>query len=475
MQCPNCGTELKETERFCKNCGTSRHKEEPREYKNDGSFQRRGIKKFVKKRIKPLIGANAIIISTSLLLIILPYIFENNMGNHNFIVFPIFLLLSSLIFVFGTIGIFGASLDVSRGQKLKVIDVFKRPFRTSHKIILAILCVLEKMLYIVVLIIPLISIPFVFKTILLTIIIYCVPIIIIIIIMFLDDNIPKERKQVFSVISSAFYLTGENKVEFYAMIFSFGGWILLEFGFMGLFLFSLVNLSQIGILVSLLIISVLYIFYIPYLFGSIANLYCTWTEEESFEGQKGLSNNLVVFIGSAIVIIIVLGTSMLTSWFPKADFGNQILDYMQYDINATEFEIGNEESTIIIDIPKGYKLEKLRNENEATLDGEYDYINYWYSGYLTAEEQYKKDMEDEKNREKEACTYNYEEFYLTVDNRNIKVYSATEYCNENISNKYSYSVKMYYPLDNNNTLKVSLDSFEKPISKDNLQKFINIK
>lgn len=476
MRCPNCGIELKDTDRFCSNCGASIYKEEdPTKYKDDGSSKRRGIKKFVKQHIKPLMGANTIIILASLLLLVAPFIYSNITENHNHTVNYIFIILSCLVFIFGTLGIFGSSLDISRGEKLKVIDIFKRPLQTSHKIILSIYLILAFVFIFATRIFSLIPIFFVYKLIIWIGVIFFLPIIIVITIIILDNKIPKEYKRIWSLQPLAMHVIRGHRIEFYAMLSSLGGWILLETVFMGLFIFALINLSRVGVIISLLLIVILYIFYIPYLFGSIANLYRTWTEEDSFEGSTGLSNNLVTFIGGAVVTIIALCTSMLVAWLPKSNFGDMILDYMQYDMNATEFKIGNEENSITVAIPEGYNIERIRNEDDATLESDDEYIHYWYSGYSSPAERYQSDLEDDKKYENEECTYNYEEFSLTVGNKTIPAYSQTEYCSEQISNQYLYHVDIYYPVDNGGTLIVSLTNFERPFQKDNLQKFLNIK
>lgn len=476
MRCPNCGIELKDTDRFCSNCGASIYKEEdPTKYKDDGSSKRRGIKKFVKQHIKPLMGANTIIILASLLLLVAPFIYSNITENNNQTVNFIFIILSFFVFIFGTLGIFGSSLDISRGEKLKVIDIFKRPFQASHKIILAILLIVADVISLAVKFFSFIPIFVVFKIVVLIAIIFFLPIIIVMIIIHLDNKIPKENKGILSALSLAMHVIRGHSIEFYAMLSSLGGWILIETVFMGLFIFALINLSQVGVVISLLLIAILYIFYIPYLFGSIANLYRTWTEEDSFDGSTGLSNNLVTFIGGAVVTIIALCTSMLVAWLPKSNFGDMILDYMQYDMNATEFKIGNEENSITVAIPDGYNIERIRNEDDATLESDDEYIHYWYSGYSSPAERYQSDLEDDKKYEKEKCTYNYEEFSLTVGNKTIPAYSQTEYCSEKKSNQYLYHVDIYYPVDNGGTLIVSLTNFERPFQKDNLQKFINIK
>ena len=253
MKCPNCNAELNKNDRFCMNCGASIYNEDdPTKYKDDGSSQRRGIKKFVKSNIKPLIVANAITILMSLLLLILPFIFDYYMENSNAKLTFLFTFLSALMFILGTVGILGTSLDISRGEKLKVVDIFKKPFKTSHKILLTFLLLLLYLMSLAFRLSALIPISLIYKVIVVILILLFLPGFVTSIIIFLDNKVPKENKSIFVIIPNAFLIAWKHIIEFYAMILSLGGWLILETIFLGFFIFALINVWKFWILISLL-------------------------------------------------------------------------------------------------------------------------------------------------------------------------------------------------------------------------------
>lgn len=473
MKCPNCNAELNKNDRFCMNCGASIYNEDdPTKYKDDGSSQRRGIKKFVKSNIKPLITANAITILMSLLLLILPFIFDYYMESSNVRLTFLFTFLSALIFILGTIGILGTSLDISRGEKLKVVDIFKKPFKTSHKILLTFLLLLLYLMSLAFRLSALIPISLIYKVIVVILILLFLPGFVTAIILFLDNKVPKENKSIFVIIPNAFLIAWKHIIEFYAMLLSLGGWLILETIFLGFFIFTLINDWKFWILISLLLMAILYIFFIPYFFGSLVNLYRTWIGEDDFEASKGLSNNFVTFVGGSIVVVIVLITSMLSTWLPKSDLGEKILDYIEYDVNKTEINL-TVDKTITLNIPKGYMLERGYDENSATIENDEIRARYNYNGYRTLEENYKESLEDEKFFNNERCSNNYEEFEVNINNQTVKTYSKIEDCSDKGEGPIKYEVNMFYPIGNN-TLEIKLSS-ETPIKKTDLEKFIDLK
>ena len=473
MKCPNCNAELNKNDRFCMICGASVYNEDdPTKYKDDGSSQRRGIKKFVKSNIKPLVVANAITILMSLLLLILPFVFDYYIKSINATLTFLLILLSMLIFILGTIGILGTSLDVSRGEKLKVVDIFKKPFKTSHKILLAFLLLLLYIMSLAFRLSTLIPISLIYKIIVVIIILLFLPSFVTSIIIFLDNKIPKENKSIFVIIPNAFFLSWTHIIEFYAMILSLGGWLIVEMVFFGFFILGLINAWEFWVILSILLMAILYIFFIPYFFGSLVNLYRTWTGEDEFEDSKGLSNNFITFVGGSIVVVIVLITSILSLWLPKSDLGEKILDYIEYDVNKEEINF-TVDKTITLNIPKGYMLERGYDENSATIDNDEIRAIYSYNGYRTLEENYKETLEDEKYFDKDICSYNYEEFIININNQTVKAYSKIEDCSNSVKDQIKYDVNMFYPIGNN-TLKVSLSS-ETPIKKTDLEKFIDLK
>ena len=220
-------------------------------------------------------------------------------------------------------------------------------------------------------------------------------------------------------------------------------------------------------------------FFIPYIIGSLVNLYREWLGEETFDYKKqGLNNGSIIITVSSIILIIIIFTSMLIPWLPKSKLGDQILYYIEnfeYDLKAKEFTIGEEKNIVTFNIPKGYKLTKDSTSTSVDIENE-DYINYRYqdNSYTKIEEYYQNDIEYEKEKMKDRCQYDYEEFTLSINNKEIKAFSVEEKC-ENTTLDYNYTARIYYPINNKSSIEIWIDNYDKPYKQEELKKFLNIK
>ena len=377
--------------------------------------------------------------------------------------------------IFGNIGIFGVALDVSRGNPLEVTDTYKKSFKIAHKIILILFMAIYIVLRIVCQFIIFIPKLFILKLFVLGCFIYILPIITTMIITLMDDKYTGKKKiPLRDLWNETIELIRGRRNEYYGLIFSFAGWLFLETLVIGFCLVSLLTLPKIYSMIGLLIFAILYIFLIPYLVSSLVNLYRSWINEAEFKASKGLGNNSIIVIAITIIIIISLLINMLVLWLPKSKLGDQIIYYLEnldYDLKATEFKIGTGKNTITIVIPKGYKLDKDSDEYYADIDGENDYVNYSYSNYSDMETNYQNALEYDRKYKSQECTYNYEEFTLTINGKNIKAYNKESLCD--YSN--SYEINAYYPIDKESSLEISLLNFDHPYQQDDIKKFLNIK
>ena len=233
------------------------------------------------------------------------------------------------------------------------------------------------------------------------------------------------------------------------------------------------------LIISLLLLAVVYIIFIPYIIGSLVNLYREWLNEETFEFKgQGINNGVIIIVVSVIVLIILIFANMLVTWLPKSTLGDQILYYIEnfeYDLKAKEFTIGEGKNTVTFNIPKGYKLTKDSTSTLADIENE-DYITYKYqdNSYMNIEEYYQNEIEYEKERKQDNCKYDYEEFTLFINNKEIKAFSVEEEC-ENTTLNYNYTAKIYYPINDKSSIEIWINNYDKPYKKEELKKFIDIK
>ena len=481
MTCPNCGSKINPKDKYCDKCGAELNEPKNLFFQNaDSSAKRKGIKKFVKtKTLKPLIKANAYIILSIILIFAILYCFiayGHLSGKEISIVNIICIILSFTILIFGNVGIFGVALDISRGKHLEVTDIYKKSFKIAHKIIVIFLMAMYIVIRVVGQLILFFPNLFILKLLVIACIIYILPNITTMIIILMDNKYSSQEKLHLTILwnETQDMLRG-RRIEYYGLIFSFAGWLFLEILIIGFCLVSIFVLPKLCTIIGLLILAVLYIVFVPYLASSIVNLYRSWLNEETFESSKGISNILINFLTISIIIIITLLINMLIVWLPKSNLGDQIMNYidnLDYDLKAIDFEIGNGKNTITIIIPEGYKLKKDSDANFKDLDGEDMYVHYSYSNYLSMEENYKKSFTTDQKYKNEYCTYNFEEFELIINNQNVKAYNVKESCE---SNRITYEVKVYYPVDKEKSLEIWLISFDHPIQKEELEKFVNIK
>ena len=483
MRCPNCNFEINKKDTYCPHCG-----EEIRPLRNQvknawkDSKQRKGIKSFVKKNtLKKLVGVNLFIILSIFLIYIIDFIliYKLNIDTMSSFLTFITIILTFLLYVFGNIGIFAVALDISRKKQLNILNIYIKSFKASFKILIVILIAIYIILRIALIALYILPFLIIFNIALIICFILVLPIFTTTIIQLMDSNIPKEDKKVIRLWNEAIYLIKGHRIEYYGLLLSFAPYIILYLSALIILLISIISMNIYGLIISLFVLVLIYIIFIPYLASSLVNLYRKWLSEETFEYEKtGLNNGTIIIEVSTIAIVIIIFVNMLILWLPKSKLGDQIMYYIDnidYNLKAKEFTLGEGKNSVTFNIPRNYKLTKDSDSMSADLENE-DYIHYRYldNSYNNIDEHYKNDIEFDKETEKENCKYNYEEFELIIKSKTVKSFSIEESCKDTALN-YSYTAKMYYPINNKSSIEIWISNYDKPYKKEELKKFIDIK
>ena len=483
MRCPNCNFEINKEDIYCSNCGAeiSPLKNQIKNSWKD-SRQRKGIKSFVRKNtLKKLICANIFIILSIFLVYVIDYVLLEylKLENITYILVILTIILTFSFYIFGTIGIFALALDISRKKEFKILDIYKKSFKVSHKMLIVLLLAIYIIFRVSISVMFILPISVIFKLALIVCFILVLPIFTTTIIKLMDSNISKEDKKISILWNESIDLIKGHRIEYYGLLLSFAPYIILYF-LASFVLIATVIINNIYLLIiSFLLLALLYIVFIPYIIGSLVNLYREWLGEETFDYKKqGLNNGSIIITVSSIILIIIIFTSMLIPWLPKSKLGDQILYYIEnfeYDLKAKEFTIGEGKNIVTFNIPKGYKLTKDSTSTSVDIENE-DYINYRYqdNSYTKIEEYYQNDIEYEKEKMKDSCQYDYEEFTLSINNKEIKAFSVEEKC-ENTTLDYNYTARIYYPINNKSSIEIWIDNYDKPYKQEELKKFLNIK
>lgn len=484
MICPNCHNQVNKKDSYCPHCGAEL-KPTINQIKNTwtSSKERKAIKNFVKKKtLKPLIGAHFFIIFLIFLIYFIDTLILENInisdGARLFMGLAT-IFLTFFLLLFGGIGLFGVALDISRGQKLKLIDIYKKSVTISHKILITLFLGLYIIIRIITVIAFILPLPFIIKLGVIICLIFILPIITAVVIRLMDSNVPKKEKKASYLWNEAIIIIKGHRVEYYGLIFSFLFWILIEISsIIGALIFILAKNVQLS-LICLIIFAITYIIFTPYFASSLVNLYRFWLNEEKFETAKpGINNGTIIFAVSAFIIIVILSVNMLIDWLPKSKLGDKILYYIEnidYNLKATEFTVGENKNKITFKIPKNYKLTKDSNYEYAYLEGE-GYADYHYrdTTYFTIEENYQNSIESAKRTQNEKCSYNYEEFTLNINNKDVKAFTVEEKC-EQYTLDYTFEARLFYPINKNSNVEIWITNYKKPYTKDELKNFVDIK
>lgn len=348
MYCKKCGAENDAGAKFCCKCGASLgESEEVTKVSKDTNFEkehdsifRKALKRSAKSKPKgALCGMIGFQIGMSVILFLIMFLSiglavangDFNAGSvlafSGLIILCIFLYFICSMVI--SVGMMKSSLAISRDESVTFGSAFKGMFKDFNCSLKAIGGILLYSIGTGVLS----CVPIVGTIVALILQVYLLPVMVCFVYMTLD---PKCKDMSMSdVLHKSMELVNGHRVEFYGLMFSFIGWMLL----------------------GALTLGLLYIWLMPYMMLAMANWYLALNGEANFtEGEKGLSNVAVIAITvvSYFVFIFVMIFVVFTLIFTS-------------DISSDELEdkVNNFTSDLIDD---AYDYDDTRN-SDSLKDG----------------------------------------------------------------------------------------------------------
>ncbi len=304
MYCKKCGAKNEADAKFCTECGTSLEEVEKvvenvsktEEKKHDSIF-RRALKKSAKDKNKGalygMVGIQIALVVVLFLFMLLPFGVSTLNGDFNagsvfyFIgLMFLFIIIYFIATMIISVGMMKASLSISRGESVTFGNAFKGMFQNFSSSLKAIGGILLYSIGIGILA----WIPFIGGIAALILQVYFLPVVMVFIFTALDSK--SKDMSMSEMLHKSMELVNGHRVEFYGLMFSFIGWMLL----------------------AILTFGLLYIWLVPYMMVTMSNWYLSLNGETSYtDGEKGLSN--IAIIGIAVISYLVFIFAMIMVLF----------------------------------------------------------------------------------------------------------------------------------------------------------------
>ena len=452
MYCRKCGKEIIENSTFCNHCGTKIKA-------NDSSAA--GIRKAIKENARKLSKGKLaigifIIFIYSVFVTYITYdlagasILEDILPIEYEIASEFLIGIVSAFFMFG---ITIMSINIVRGKKAKVDDIFSKPLKDKKSLlyyfisyfILIVISLLSTFLISLmdidfswVLMIPLLII--------LCMYIYIYPLFDMAFHLCADDEYKK--KSFATTLKDASKIIKGHRVEYYAMLLSFTGWILL----------------------SILTFGILLIWVYPYMILSVTNLYRRWKGEVTFESdEKGMSNEAVIgttvgiFVGAIFLLFCFIA---VVDEYEEYDTYDQIEEDVNFDGYAN---LKEDEVNISFKVPYGfepYDTKEGSHKEYTNEDGDYIYyyLAYTYSSFYETEKKIAKETWEE-----DYTKIKMNEYSIRINNLNINAFSI-DYKEDGYDYRVTYA---FYPVNEDYTAVIVLGI--EGINKNNLSKYLKVR
>ncbi len=283
MYCKKCGVQNPDDAKFCISCGEQLEvdkEENTMDFIKKEMVDLSIIRKSVKAKAKSSTKSPLIITLVLMILLALLGVF---VSISNIEVGSFYILLFTIFLLFVLFGMVKASLNISRGEQIEFMDVIKNSFKNPScffkyfliaiifNFILGMLTVIPLFGFIIAIVAE----------------IYLTPVLVMY--MYKAADPKTEDKSISGMVKSSMELVKGHRVEFYGLMISFFGWILLSFITLGIAL----------------------LWVIPYVSISFANFYRYLNKEEKYiDAEKGLSNGIIIALGIlgyiAFIVIIVI-------------------------------------------------------------------------------------------------------------------------------------------------------------------------
>ena len=286
MFCTKCGTKLEENSKFCHNCGQMTNVKPVKIDARKSGGIRKAIKKDAISRNKNILMlATLLILAGSFIFSFITEIYYTISSLETLA--TVIEILVTIVISFVGFGLIGAAIEISRGNEITLYNVFAKPFKNIKNIILYYLLIILVIVgYIILLLIPILNIMVIMASFIAIpiLLVYFYPVLDILIYLIMDEE--QEKLPFLETLKKANQIVKGHRVEYYGMIFSFIGWFIL----------------------GLLTLGILYIWIVPYVIISMANMYRTWINEAKFEAtENGMTNGTVIGLtagGYAIFVFI---------------------------------------------------------------------------------------------------------------------------------------------------------------------------
>lgn len=486
MKCNKCQTQNFENSLYCINCGeklssgdTNQSLNEIKPKKNSGMI-RKGIKENAKGKVNgSFIGITGVYFVFSFLLFIIMIIMGYDFDSDDISIIDFALDSVSLFFLsILNYGIINSAFDLHRGKSINFSNVLSKPFINFDKTmtIFIMYLIIYSIVYVIGYLLDIADVVGLFMLIVYFILIICfLPMIETILCVLCDDNYKSYSfKEVFSRAKD---LVKGHFVAYYGMMFSFIGWILLGF----------------------LTLGVLYIWLIPYMRISLANMYLKWNDEASFVSNRtGLSDGGVIgfIVGtgcgcfSLLVFLAILGAIVfsIVDYNSFEDFLDDFDDNYDYNENygfddrksaihdnLNEVTLGYGKHFVTFILPKGFDNNDGDNTSIDSVfyNDNYSSISYYvYADDMT--EIYEDGVKYLKNHRYQDYRYEDDDFMVMIGDKSIRCHTIKEISNyESIQ----YEAYLVYPIDEDYCVEifVFLQEEDGAINQENISKYIMVK
>jgi len=349
MYCKKCGVKNDDDAKFCTECGASLGEskeaaevnEKISDEKVHDSIFRKALKRDAKEKPKgALCGMVVAQIALSIILFLIMFVSiavaayngDVNAGSvFAFVGLIFFVIIAYFVFtMLISVGMMKAGLAISRGETVTFGSAFKSIFQNFGQILKAIGGILLYSIGFGILSL----IPFVGGIASLILQIYFLPVLVTFIFMTLDYKY--KDISMTDMFHKSMNLVNGHRVEYYGLMFSFIGWMLLASVTLGL----------------------LYIWLIPYMIISMSNWYLALNGETNYiEGESGMSN---------VAIIVVTGVGYLAFVFIL--IFTAVMLFIANGIDSVEF--GDKFNKFTNDlIEDNYDYSDIKNENNSSANG----------------------------------------------------------------------------------------------------------